>query len=96
MLPQRGSIKTEGLRGRCVDDFELGTGRGGSVAQTVLAGKVAQAMLLAWRAYDSEADFRKTTGLEHARMVEYKPDDTQARPRSHLQTSPAAAVHTCA
>ena len=101
MLPRRGAVQTRGLRGRCRDDFELGAARGGGVAPTVLAGKVAQAMLLAWRAYDCQEDFRKATGLTTARMVEYAPDDTQVRPRAgrlarvHLACSVGSGVGIC-
>ena len=41
------------------------------------AGKIAQATLLAMHAYDDEETFRKNTGLKDARLVEYKPEDTQ-------------------
>ena len=45
----------------------------------VMAGKVAQASLLAHHAYDDADGFRAATGLKHARYLDYQPDDTQAR-----------------
>lgn len=77
MLPQRGSVTTSGLSSRCVDDYELTDGSKADLAAVLLEGKIAQATLLAWRAYDDEASFRKATGLEGARLVEYAPEDTQ-------------------
>jgi Lipase (class 3) len=46
--------------------------------QVCLAGKIAQAALLAMHAYSGEEGFRKSTGLANARLLEFKPADTQA------------------
>ena len=42
-----------------------------------IAGKAAQAALLAGHAYRDEAVFREKTGLSHARMIEVEEDDLQ-------------------
>jgi hypothetical protein len=75
--PQQGSVTTSGLSSRCVDDYECTRGSKADLAAILLEGKIAQATLLAWCAYDDEATFRKATGLEGARLVEYAPEDTQ-------------------
>ena len=43
----------------------------------ILEGKIAQATLLAWRAYEDEAVFRKLTGLHDARLLTHVQLDTQ-------------------
>jgi hypothetical protein len=76
ILPQRGSVSTRGLRSRCQDDFEV-EGCEESVEKAILAGKVAQAVLFAAHAYDTEEEFSKETGLQKFRLLEYKPEDAQ-------------------
>jgi hypothetical protein len=68
---------TKGLSARCVDDYEIDK-TGTSVVHLLLEGKIAQATLLAWKAYDTEEVFRKETGLTNAKLLSYEPLDTQA------------------
>ena len=46
-------------------------------AQVCIAGKAAQAALLAMEAYRDQQEFCKNTGLTGARLVEHEEEDTQ-------------------
>lgn len=58
----------------------------GDVASTVLAGKVAQATLLAWHSYAEQDEFREKTGLTNARLLDYPPEDTQVLLQPYLRS----------
>jgi hypothetical protein len=58
------------------------------IAKAMLSSKVAQAILLAKHAYDTEEELRKETGLTKFRLIEYKPEDAQVR----VATSQLSAV----
>eukprot|EP00892_Ulva_mutabilis_P000708 jgi/Ulvmu1/10638/UM066_0018.1 len=76
ILPGAFGANSHGCRGRGCDDFAARK-PSASVVALILEGKIAQATLLAWRAYEDEAAFRKLTGLEHAKLLTHEQLDTQ-------------------
>lgn len=76
LLPGARGSSGGGLQCRGCDDFAARR-PSASVVALILEGKIAQATLLAWRAYEDEEAFRRATGLEHARLLTHAQLDTQ-------------------
>lgn len=81
MLPNMFGAGDGGLQCRGCDDFAARK-PSASVVALILEAKIAQATLLAWRAYEPLLAFRELTGLHNARLLTHEQLDTQVRPHA--------------